>query len=981
MALYKRYFNDTQSYIDTYGEKTVLLIQVGAFYEIYGKQDKSTGEITGSSLSAISKLCNLKVAKKQEINKSDNLVMIGFRDYSLDKYVPLLTNDGWTVPVINQDAATSNTTRSLFKIFSPGTTFIADDKSITNNIMSVWIEKKFANSISPQDSLICGISTIDIYTGRSYIHEYRLSSFKHIPSSYDELERFYSTYKPKEILFIYKNLQDSDIEDIIKFLNIYAPVRKISYLCDLVKRCEQQIYQHEQLNKFYKITDYSDFCERTLLNEYEVAKQSFCYLLDTIFIQNKDLIKNITEPLIYDYSNNIILANHSLKQLNMISVDNNYIGKLSSVVDFLTYHCATAMGKRQLKQQVLNPTSDAKSLNDKYSIIQYVKERTELFNPIAKQLRSLFDIEKFYRKIILKNVKPVDMVSLYENIQIIIDIYRNLSNDPLFSTYSNRYNIKECCDIISSFIYDTLDFDKCESDIDCNIFRTGVHPSIDNLVDKLDLETEKLYVVREYLESLIIQEKRGKNNAVEINKTDKNGYSLLLTKRRSTLIKSVLSKQSWNNKNIILELKSGDSFALAVDKLQFIQSTSSKVRIENNIIKDITRNIEVYSRKIIDEVGLNFNIFVEQFLNYREQMMNMIHYAIDIDIYITQGIMSHKYNYCCPTIVNENKDVKANGASFVDAKNMRHLLIEQLHQQELYVPNDVSLGKGQNGILLFGTNAVGKSSLIKGLGICVILAQSGMFVPCSAFTYKPYQSIFTRILGNDNIFKGLSSFAVEMIELNTILRLSNKNSLVLGDELCSGTETTSAICIFSSGIIKLQERMTSFIFATHFHEICNIKAITSLQNVVMKHLKVIYNEEKDRLEYSRVLSDGPGLSEYGLEVCKSLSMPSDFIGLAYKLRMEMKRENQTVLSKKKSKYNSKKIKGLCEICRKNEGIDTHHLQYQCSADKQTGFIGQFHKDHVANLINICKDCHTDIHRKELKFKKVKTTDGYDLEVL
>lgn len=977
MALYKSYFKDTASYIEKYGEKTVMLIQVGAFYEIYGKQDKSTGEITGSSLSAISKLCNLKVATKQEINKSENLVMIGFRDYSLDKYVPLLTNDGWTVPVINQDAATSNTTRSLYKIFSPGTTFLVDDKSITNNIMSVWMEKKFANSISPQDSLICGISTIDIYTGRSYIHEYRLSSFKHIPSSYDELERFYSTYKPKEILFIYKNLQEGDIEDIIKFLNIYAPVRKISYLCDLVKRCEQQIYQHEQLNKFYKITDYSDFCERTLLNEYEVAKQSFCYLLDTIFVQNKDLIKNITEPLIYDYSNNIILANHSLKQLNMISVDNNYIGKLSSVVDFLTHHCATAMGKRQLKQQVLNPTSNVKSLNEKYSIVNYVKERTEFFSPIAKQLRSLFDIEKFYRKIILKNVKPVDMISLYENIQIIIDVYKNLSDDPLFSTYSNKFNIKESCDIVSSFIYDTLDFDKCANDIDCNIFRKGVHPSIDVLVDKLDLETEKLNSVREYLESLIIQEKRGKNNAVEINKTDKNGYSILVTKRRSTLIRSVLSKQSWNNKNIILKLKSGDSFSLAVDKLQFIQSTSSKVRIENNIIKDITRNIEVYSRKIIDEVLLNFNIFVEKFLNYREQMMNMIHYSIDIDIFLTQGIISHKYNYCCPTILDKKQE-----SSFVDAKNMRHLLIEQLHQQELYVPNDISLGKGENGILLFGTNAVGKSSLIKGLGICVILAQSGMFVPCSEFTYKPYQSIFTRILGNDNIFKGLSSFAVEMIELNTILRLSNKNSLILGDELCSGTETTSAICIFSSGIIKLQERMSSFIFATHFHEICKIKAITSLQNVVMKHMKVIYNEAKDRLEYSRVLSDGPGLSEYGLEVCKSLSMPDDFIGLAYELRMEIKKENQTVLSKKRSKYNSKKIKGLCEICRENEGVDTHHLQYQNDADKSNGIInGTFHKDHVANLINICKDCHTDIHRKELKFKKVKTTDGYELELL
>ena len=83
----------------------------------------------------------------------------------------------------------------------------------------------------------------------------------------------------------------------------------------------------------------------------------------------------------------------------MICVDNNYIGKLSSVVDFLTHHCATAMGKRELKQQVLNPTSDVKSLNEKYSIVNYVKERTDFFIPISKQLRSLFDIKNSIEKL------------------------------------------------------------------------------------------------------------------------------------------------------------------------------------------------------------------------------------------------------------------------------------------------------------------------------------------------------------------------------------------------------------------------------------------------------------------------------------------------------------------------------------------------------------------------------------------------------
>ena len=94
---------------------------------------------------------------------------------------------------------------------------------------------------------------------------------------------------------------------------------------------------------------------------------------------------------------------------------------------------------------------------------------------------------------------------------------------------------------------------------------------------------------------------------------------------------------------------------------------------------------------------------------------------------------------------------------------------------EIYVPNDVKLGKSKHGMIIFGTNGVGKSSINRSVGISIIMAQSGMFVPCTEFVYKPYQSIYTRILGNDNIFKGLSTFAVEMCELATILNNCDEN--------------------------------------------------------------------------------------------------------------------------------------------------------------------------------------------------------------
>jgi DNA mismatch repair protein MutS len=341
-----------------------------------------------------------------------------------------------------------------------------------------------------------------------------------------------------------------------------------------------------------------------------------------------------------------------------------------------------------------------------------------------------------------------------------------------------------------------------------------------------------------------------------------------------------------------------------------------------------------------------------------------------------KAFLAKKYNYCRPVIVESEK-------SFFSAKSIRHCLIEQLQNNELYVSNDVTLGNGDvDGILLYGTNAVGKTSLIRSIGIAVILAQSGLYVPCEAFTYSPYKYLFTRILGNDNLFKGLSTFAVEMSELRTILRLADQNSLVLGDELCSGTENISAISIFVAGIQKLHSVKSSFIFATHIHEIVNFKEISDLSTVILQHLTVIYDQARDMLVYDRKIKPGPGNSMYGLEVCKSLKLPEDFLEAAFNIRMKYFPEQQGFLSLKTSHFNSKKIMNLCELCEQNKGTEVHHLQHQKFADSN-GFIktesGFFHKNSLANLVTLCDNCHTEIHKSNAQHKRKKTTKGSILE--
>ena len=143
--------------------------------------------------------------------------------------------------------------------------------------------------------------------------------------------------------------------------------------------------------------------------------------------------------------------------------------------------------------------------------------------------------------------------------------------------------------------------------------------------------------------------------------------------------------------------------------------------------------------------------------------------------------------------------------------------IEQINTSELYVTNNISLGvegNKSNGILLYGTNAVGKTSIIRAIGISAIMhKQAFLFHALNLRMHGEY--IFTRILNQDNLFKGQFTFTLEITELRRIIKHANDKSLILGDELCSGTELASAISIVLSGLKRFHNANSSFILATH----------------------------------------------------------------------------------------------------------------------------------------------------------------------
>ena len=991
MALINEYFELTKKYQNDYGEQTILLMQVGSFFEVYGIYNKKTNTITGSRITDFSQICELNVVDKNTCVGKDNVMMAGFKDFQIEKYIKKIQDSGFTCVVYVQDEAAKNTTRSLAGIFSPGTYFSNESTNLTNNLTCIWIELINNKMLLKGKYVVVGVANIDIYTGKTSIFQFK-ETYINNPTTYDELERYISIYNPNEVIII-SNLTESEVDDVINYTNIRCnSIHKINtsennektgQFISRAKNCEKQNYQKEILNKFYKIDDYDVFVQNFYENN--IATQAYCFLLDFVYQHNPNLVLKISEPIFENCSERLILANHSLKQLNVID-DYSYTGKYSSVLKMLN-GCLTPMGKRKFAHMFLNPTTNITYLQREYDITDYMINKYEKYNDYLKtNLASIKDISKFERQVFLKKISPKMFYNLYQNIVLIREIYNKMINDKTIKEYlqiyeSNILDIDEYCSNILTFINDNIEIDLAKDidnnqNFDVNFIKKGVDNELDIKTQLLNDSESKLESIKSYLNSLI-KDKGKTSDFIKIHETEKNNYGLICTNRRCKILESSLPS---NPTVMNLKLNNNDNsktfeFTVSNKTFEFPKQSALNNFIIDSQINSVCKTITSTKISLKDIITLVFNKFVEKFESFQNQIKSIINFVTLIDIVYAKSSIAKKYNYCKPTIVEANK-------SFINAKGLRHCLIEHIQTNEIYVSNDITLGSGNiNGILLYGTNAVGKTSFIRSIGISIIMAQSGLYVPSMEFIYKPYNYIFTRILGNDNIFKGLSTFAVEMSELRTILRLADKNSLILGDELCSGTENTSAVSIFVAGIQKLHESNSSFIFATHLHEIVNFDEITNLDSVVLKHMEVIYDREKDMLIYDRKLKDGPGNSMYGLEVCKSLSLPQEFLEAAYNIRMKYHPESSSLLSLKTSHFNSKKIMSLCEKCGKNMGKEVHHLQHQQDANDD-GIIKTpdniFHKNNLANLMTLCEECHDDFHKKTVKHKKVKTTKGYQL---
>jgi len=760
-----------------------------------------------------------------------------------------------------------------------------------------------------------GFANIDVTTGKSYIYENY--SLKDDPTfALDELFRLLQTYKSSEIILTLKNV---DCDEIVNYLELDGKNIIIN------KTRMDIVYQNEIFKRVYKIESLLSPIEVMNLEKYPLITESLGILLEFVLSHNSELLEKITSPVLIEDEKYVYLGNNPVKQLEIYNV--------LALID----KTKTAMGKRLIKERLFNPIKDETELEKRYKAISFMMSRYQKFEPLLKEI---YDLEKLQRKIKLKKLHPYEIGFLLSSLSAISDIYLKLKKKTTkidnFIDYLNRK-------------FDMEKINVKTEDIKESFFKSGTDKEIDDLiVQKNDLFNE-LRKIKTKIESL-------GDVKVEINKLDKEGYYFTLTKNRFNMIKNRFFET-------FVEI---DGERLFFEELKVKYLTNS-VKISGEKIENISDKIVAIENKIIQKTLKTFLEILGEMEREFDVLSSLSDEIAKIDVAVCGAKVANIYNYRKPKIVAGKK------AYF---KDLRHPLIEINQENGLYVPNDVDFND-YDGMLLYGINSSGKSSLMKSVGIAVFLAQAGFYVPASKMEYTPFGAIFTRIEAKDNLTKGLSTFAVEMLELKNIFNRAREDSLVLGDEIAHGTETVSALAIVAAAVIKLAKKGVNFLFATHLHQLMDIEEINTLPNVVAKHLEVYFDGEK--LIYDRKLKEGSGSSVYGLEFAKSIYMDAEFIKSAERIRKKLTEEYSEIellLKKKKSRYNKKLYVTACAICSKPVD-DVHHIKEKEKATD--GFIDHIPVNHKYNLIPLCKKHHKMIHEGKIRITGfVTTTKGIEL---
>ena len=509
-------------------------------------------------------------------------------------------------------------------------------------------------------------------------------------------------------------------------------------------------------------------------------------------------------------------------------------GTLIEVLD----DTVTAGGGRLLKQWLNRPITDKKRLNKRLDIVGAFVEDTRIREDMRERLKNVSDIERIVGRVNNGKVTPKEINGLRLSLEQIPEIIGELkkAKDSNLNAFTKQFGDT---DKVKDTIIQTLDLDAPSQIKQGNVILSGVDEELDEL-RKLRSGS------KEWIAELQSSEReRTGIPSLKIGYNRVFGYFLEITKAHGEKVpESYIRKQTLVNSEryITPELKEYEEKILsAEEKIEAIES-----KLFTNLCHEILSNAATLQE--------NASVLSR------------------LDVLTNFGQVAKANKYVRPRLDSK---------SVLEIKDGRHPVVEQLlPATERFIPNDLMMDTANNQIhLITGPNMAGKSTYLRQIGLIVLMAQVGCYVPVKAANIGLVDKLFTRVGASDNLAGGESTFLVEMNEAANILNNATERSLILLDEIGRGTATYDGLSLAWAITEHLHNNETvsaRTLFATHYHELTDLEK--SLERLENHHIAV--KEFGDKIVFLRQIMPGPGDKSYGIHVAQMAGLPKQVISRA-----------------------------------------------------------------------------------------------------
>jgi DNA mismatch repair protein MutS len=796
---------------------TVLLFRLGDFFETF--EDDAL---------IASRVCGLTLTKRNN-GGAEETPLAGFPHHQLDNYLPKLVRAGYRVAVCEQledpKHARGIVRRDVVEVVTPGVAFndkLLDTKR-NNYLAAIAYEHR-------KTLLVAGVACVDISTGEFFTTE--------IPAT--ELAATLEAVQPAEILVAKKQLEllPAALRPLPHLAATSAsspapsPITPTA-LATPITRLEDWIFEErfgrELLLKHFKTQNLKGFG----IEEFHAGVMAAGAALHYLSESQRGHVPHIRRISAYNPSEYMALdfATKRNLEITFSMQDASKQGTLLGILD----KTQTAMGGRLFAKWMTRPLRRLQPIVERQSAIAALVDDDGLRAALRHELAEVGDIERLMSKISTGRATPRDVASLKSTLarlprirSLVAEAAQAASCAALTQVVEQMLSVDDVVKLIATALSDEPPAQVGGG----GVFREGFSAALDEI--RNTMYSGKNWIAefqeRERVASGIASLKVGFNNVF--------GYYIEITNAHKARIPAHYDRK---------------------------QTLTNAERYTTPELKEMEQKILSAEERLGEVERELFNELRTAITEAAERAQTNAAMVAMLDCFASFAQAAREYDYCRPTLDESER---------VDITNGRHPVVERLLPVgERYVPNSTHLSTDDEQLhIITGPNMSGKSSYLRQVGLIVLLAHIGGYVPAKDARIGLADRIFTRVGAQDNITAGESTFLVEMQEAANILNNATRKSLILLDEVGRGTATFDGISIAWSLAEYLHERVgAKTLFATHYHELTDIASRLARARTY----KADVQEVGATIVFTRRIIAGTADHSFGIHVAEMAGLPKE----------------------------------------------------------------------------------------------------------